>query len=850
MAASKFFLPLLAAGVIACDQDEPNIELRVSGTTEHPEYSIGEEVRLASEDYAGIPSESPLNSGKEIRLKNRAIMPNHFRSLDSNLEEAMKSADSPFEKVHAILQYEKNLTAEERELLKDSGVEILKPLSSKTYIASVPADKEYFEATSNLNTNKIKYAGILLPEDKISPHILQGKLGQWGKKDGMQGFTVQLHEDADFKAVKSKIEEIGAVIGDSNESLGTISVAVDEASSGFFVDMAAEEDDVEYISQPAIPLEPHLYYVRRFSKTDMLQQSVPGLDGEGVKICIYDGGYFDQEHPDLVGRRLYPEDNPRVSLHSTHVACIAAGTGVGTIEALDKVCNQTSIREDFEEICGMYLNSDDPESFDKRFKGIAHKALLYSGDHGECEPYCLYNTPNQMDEKLRLFSSEGVIVVNMSIGSNVSKNGYPCEFNGDYEQTTSLVDQLIYELGIIDAKSASNERSTRRCWNDAIGYGTLGIPSTSKNAIVVGSVTYDRSNWIKVANYSSFGPADDGRVGVTVVNVGGDEVTRVISCSPTYAYPGYVGAAGTSMSSPAVAGLSALIVQAYREIMAGMDPRPELVKALLANTAIDIEEPFVDFKTGYGMVDAVEAHKALVDGRYSQGKVNVTGQKNTLVLNVEDGSNPIKVMLAYTDYPAAPHAEKNLVNDLDLLLISPSGEEYRSFVLDPENPGENAVRGVDNVNNIEQVVYGLLPGEEIEPGMWKVIVEASDVVYGSVDYTVATSHPVFDAEPALLLNNGEKVSGYLVAGVKRNKCDSDGCQEVVSKWLVDDRHLGVKTTLDEGGKLELWRIIPPYTTVNTGNYWIEMSFFGENGKIIENSDGSSAMRKAYFNVYE
>ena len=78
--------------------------------------------------------------------------------------------------------------------------------------------------------------------------------------------------------------------------------------------------------------------------------------------------------------------------------------------------------------------------------------------------------------------------------------------------------------------------------------------------------------------------------------------------------------------------------------------------------------------------------------------------------------------LAWTDPPGNPAAEKALVNDLDLRLISPDGTEFTPWVLagmaDPTRP---AVRngGNDSINNVEQVSV-LSP----KPGDWQVVVKA------------------------------------------------------------------------------------------------------------------------------
>jgi hypothetical protein len=60
-------------------------------------------------------------------------------------------------------------------------------------------------------------------------------------------------------------------------------------------------------------------------------------------------------------------------------------------------------------------------------------------------------------------------------------------------------------------------------------------------------------------------------------------------------------------------------------------------------------------------------------------------------------------MLCWTDPAAAANANPALVNNLNLSLVNPSAVSFLPWVLDPINPGNVAVRAIDNVNNIEQI---------------------------------------------------------------------------------------------------------------------------------------------------
>jgi hypothetical protein len=63
----------------------------------------------------------------------------------------------------------------------------------------------------------------------------------------------------------------------------------------------------------------------------------------------------------------------------------------------------------------------------------------------------------------------------------------------------------------------------------------------------------------------------------------------------------------------------------------------------------------------------------------------------------------LTIVIAWDDPDAAPNAQPALVNDIDLILIDPNLQELRPWVLDPALPSLPAVRGVDSLNNVENV---------------------------------------------------------------------------------------------------------------------------------------------------
>ena len=138
----------------------------------------------------------------------------------------------------------------------------------------------------------------------------------------------------------------------------------------------------------------------------------------------------------------------------------------------------------------------------------------------------------------------------------------------------------------------------------------VGVSALGPVGFALGATNFDR-----LASYSNFGtsivdlsgPGGDGVLpGSQTCTVGG--ITRpcgvfdlVLSPGTLGSNTGYFFAAGTSMSTPAVAGVAALVVSTKGE----MDP--DALLAVLVNSADDLGEPGIDPVHGKGRVNAFQA---------------------------------------------------------------------------------------------------------------------------------------------------------------------------------------------------------------------------------------------------
>src|SRR5262249_13968320 len=127
---------------------------------------------------------------------------------------------------------------------------------------------------------------------------------------------------------------------------------------------------------------------------------------------------------------------------------------------------------------------------------------------------------------------------------------------------------------------------------------------------------------------------------------------------------GYVALCGTSMATPTMTGLVALMIQDFRaQFPARPDPRNSTVKILFAQTAVDLFNPGPDYQTGYGSVRVQAAIDFMRTGNFLENSVSQGGVYNALVV-ANPGQTQVKVMLAWDDYPGTPNVSPALVNDL------------------------------------------------------------------------------------------------------------------------------------------------------------------------------------------
>ena len=262
-------------------------------------------------------------------------------------------------------------------------------------------------------------------------------------------------------------------------------------------------------------------------------------------------------------------------------------------------------------------------------------------------------------------------------------------------------------------------------------FGTMGLLSSVKNVIAVGAV----DSFLQIASFSSRGPALDGRVKPEIVAKGVSQYSTVPDA-------GYARMQGTSMSSPVVTGMMALFVEQWRATFNGQSPDPETLKVLLIAGADDLGNPGPDYTFGFGLANAQASVDLIRADNNTGARIRsgdlAQGQQFETTMALPASQN-VRVVLGWLDpeiFPAGDEtAGKTLVNDLDVKLIDPSGNAVFPYVLDPTNPNANATRGVNSVDNLEEIEIA-----NAVPGTYRVIVTGKTIAAGPTQHYVLVAN--------------------------------------------------------------------------------------------------------------
>jgi hypothetical protein len=524
-----------------------------------------------------------------------------------------------------------------------------------------------------LQSAKAKALFPLSPQQKMQEYFARNLIPVWAVQvPGTVDVWISFYKTVDASLALQQLKELNVEVL-STEHLSYRIVALRIAANR--IAEIAALPFVEYI-QPAPPKDQPLNYNSRVgSRANVLNASVVnggrGLNGEGITVGHGDNADL-QAHADFAGRLINRNAAP-FNAHGVHTAGTLAGAG----------------------------------NINELYRGYAPKATILSQSFS-----------NILDNAATYVRDYGMVITSNSYGNIIE-----CEYNGTYDLTSRILDQQALDLpNLIQVFSAGNSGGST-CVPYPTNYRTvLGGYQAAKNVVTVGATTDSGM----IAGFSSRGPVKDGRLKPEIVAMG----QMVISTWPTniYSYNN-----GTSMSAPAVSGGLALLYQRYRQLHGGADPKNGLMKALLCNGAMDRGTAGPDFHYGFGWMNLLRSVEALEATHYFNGN-STNGATTTHSITVPANTAQLKVLLYWNDLPASAVSIKNLVNDLDLEVVDPSGNIVLPEVLDTTISalGNTAHNGEDHVNNVEQVVI-----DNPTAGNYTLRIKGTTVTNNQQEYFVA-----------------------------------------------------------------------------------------------------------------
>lgn len=480
-----------------------------------------------------------------------------------------------------------------------------------------------------------------------------------------------------------------------------------EYSNGRIIELQSFEDNIP------IYYETHnLNAAKTVSTFPLWIGEVGGYDlsGQGITLGIWDGGNVRWTHQEFQGRVTIKDGYSSTSDHATHVAGTMIAGGVR------------------------------PEA-----KGMSFRANLHS-----------YDWNNDLSE-MSSAAQAGLRISNHSYGQII---GFSWNYFNDnlyaWFGDTTVSEVEDYRFGFYDSysrgwdnvafnapfylivKSAGNDRGdgpnpgavhwvrvganwvksskTRQKDGGPLGYDCIGPQGIAKNILTIGAVNdipngYRSPSDVVMSSFSSWGPADDGRIKPDIVANGVGLTSSVGSADNAYASYD-----GTSMASPNVSGSLGLI-QEFKEKNFGQAPwYSSTYKAIVIHTADEAgPDPGPDYRFGWGLLNTYKAI-SLIQLDVELGKNQIIKEfelQNGAAIEYQvqsSGKEPLKATICWIDKPgvALPKSlnprTPHLINDLDLRIIGPNQQEYYPWVLDYSNPSAPAQKYDNAVDNVEQVV--------------------------------------------------------------------------------------------------------------------------------------------------
>lgn len=655
---------------------------------------------------------------------------------------------------YILVQTVAPLSPEQKDELARLGLVIHEYVSENTYLCG-------YKGTNLAQIRALPFvtwANTYLREFKVAPNLRSATMASnfnilpmpvaasYSRAPRMVDIVFHQDVDPNSDAVKSAVAA-AAHVDKASLPMGRHKVRL-TVEEQYLDDLTAL--DVVRVVQAVLPAKLHNNVAGPILKAQVMVNGTT-YEGAGQVIAVADTGFdvgkTDDTHPAFTGRvaRLYalgrPGKTDDPNGHGTHV-------------------------------CGSALGDGTSATMGGAIRGTAPKATLVVqsliGPSGG-----LKGIPDDLTDLFEPpYRDDGARVHTNSWGLDD-----PCPPHDlPYSQDAWEIDDFVWNHhDLVICFSAGND-GTDRNRDGSIDPAQVWGQAAAKNCITVGACESNRPNIEltyglvhpfdfpkppiyddPVADnpegmvaFSSRGPTMEGRFKPDVVAPG----TSILSTHSRHAGsastsfgsstdPDYFFLAGTSMSTPLVAGCAAVLRETL--VKQGVaTPSAALIKALLINGAVELAGQYhpseaglsPNNNSGFGranLAGSVIIRDPHPDADFSEGRRLNQGEEDTFIVEIpgEPSRAPsarvsttgpgatFKITLVWSDPAGA-----ELQNDLDLIVIAADGSERHG------NMGTSS--DFDRVNNVEQVLWTNMP-----PGRATIVIRAFRITLFRQPYAYA-----------------------------------------------------------------------------------------------------------------
>ena len=326
-------------------------------------------------------------------------------------------------------------------------------------------------------------------------------------------------------------------------------------------------------------------------------------------------------------------------------------------------------------------------------------------------------------------------------GARIHTNSWGSD-TGDYDLQAMMLDRFVWnnpDMAIFFAAGNSGPASS-----------SIQTPGLAKSTITIGGANPFPSQET-LNGQSSRGPTLDLRLKPDIITFFGG-TTATSSGNPTdnanvFATTAF---AGTSHATPLAAGMAALVRQYFVQgwypsgaplAASGFQPSAALVKAVLLSSSRKMNDAtasagntYPNNAQGWGRL-VLDDSLYLSAGTPDLQKLWVVDERTGLTtgdaidyrIRLSSNATSLRIVLVWSDYPALPNASPAIVNNLNLLVVSPSSSAYKGNVFGTFAQAESIPNAgsFDARNTMEGVIVNTPAA-----GEWRIRVDGANAPVG------------------------------------------------------------------------------------------------------------------------